>query len=163
MRTLQQLEQGMCVLERAAVLVSFVGLLLLGFLQIILRNVFAGSLFGADEILRHLVLWIGFFGASLATREKRHLRIDLLSRVLPPRYEPWLDGAGNLLSMVGCAMLAQAAWTFVSEEWRAQTTLTVGVAAWVAQSVIPLGFCLMACRFALHVVHTWTRVIRKLT
>ncbi len=163
MRTLQRLEQWISVLERAAVVVSFVGLILLGCLQIILRNVFASGLFGADEILRHLVLWIGFFGASLATREQRHLRIDLLSRVLPPRYQPWLDGVTNLLALVGCVMLAQAAWAFVSEEFMANTVLTVGLAAWIVQSIMPLGFCLMACRFAVHLATAWTQVTRKLT
>ena len=163
MSTLQRLEQWMSVLERTAVVISFLGLLLLGFLQIVMRNVFASGLFGADEIMRHLVLWIGFLGASLATREQRHLRIDLLSRVLPPRYQPWLDGVTHLLALVGCVMLAQASLDFVSGERTAQTVLAVGVSAWIAQSIIPLGFCLMASRFALHLVNAWNPVTRKLT
>lgn len=162
MRTLQQLEQRLAVLERAAVVVSFMGLLLLGLLQIVLRNIFASGIFGADEILRHLVLWIGFLGASLATREQRHLRIDLLSRVLSQRCQPWLDGITHLVALVGCVLLAQAAWGFVSEEWMAGTVLTAGIAAWIAQSMIPLGFGLMACRFALHLVNIWAQVTGKL-
>ena len=152
MGALQRLEQWLCVMERAAVVVSFLAMLLLGLLQIILRNAFAGGIFGVDEIVRHLVLWIGFFGASLATREQRHLRIDLLSRALPSRCQPWLDGVTNLLAFIGCVMLAQAAWSFIREEWLAGSALTVGLAAWVAQGIIPLGFCLMACRFALHLI-----------
>lgn len=163
MRALQRLEQWLSVLERCAVVVSFMALMLLGLLQIILRNVFASGLFGVDEILRHLVLWIGFLGASLATREQRHLRIDILSRVLPPKYQPWLDGMINLLALAGCVMLAQAAWAFVREERMAETVLTAGIAAWIVQSIIPLGFCLMACRFALHLVNLRTQVTRTLT
>ena len=152
MGALQRLEQRLFVIERAAVVVSFLAMMLLGLLQIILRNAFASGIFGADEIVRHLVLWIGFFGASLATREQRHLRIDLLSRALPPRYQPWLDGVTSFVALVGCVMLAQAAWVFIREEWLAGSALAVGLAAWVAQSIIPLGFCLMACRFALHLI-----------
>ncbi|ETW97036.1 MAG: hypothetical protein ETSY1_24225 [Candidatus Entotheonella factor] len=163
MHMLQRLEQWMAVLERSVVVISFVGLMLLGLLQIILRNVFASGLFGADEILRHLVLWIGFLGASLATREQRHLRIDILSRVLPDKYQLWLDGGTHLLALVGCVMLAQAAWVFVREEWMAQTVLAAGIAAWVVQSIIPLGFCLMAVRFALHLIKVGVRVTGKLT
>ncbi|ETW95848.1 MAG: hypothetical protein ETSY2_47510 [Candidatus Entotheonella gemina] len=163
MCTLQRLEQWISVLERAAVVVSFAGLMLLGLLQIILRNVFASGLFGADEILRHLVLWVGFLGASLATREQRHLRIDILSRMLPSKYQLWLDAGTHLLALAGCVMLAQAAWAFVREEWMAETVLTAGIAAWIVQSIIPLGFGLMACRFALHLVNVRSQVTRKLT
>jgi TRAP-type C4-dicarboxylate transport system permease small subunit len=72
---------------------------------------------------------------------------------LPPRYQPWLDGVTSLVALVGCLMLAQAAWGFIREEWLAGSILDVGIAAWVAQSIIPLGFCLMACRFALHLIY----------
>ncbi len=163
MRILQQLEQWLSVLERTALAVSFLGLLLLGLLQIILRNLFASGLFGADDILRHLVLWLGFFGASLATREQRHLRIDLLSRILPPKWKPWLDSVTHGLALVGCIMLTQAAWTFVSEERMAGTVLAAGMTAWIAQSIIPFGFGLMACRFALHLVNIWAQITGKLT
>ncbi len=118
---------------------------------------------GTDEILRHLVLWLGFLGASLATREQRHLRIDLLARVLPPRYQAWLDCVINLLALAGCALLAQAAWTFVREEWTAGTMLTVGIAAWIAQSIIPLGFGLMTCRFAIHFIQACTQLAGQMT
>ncbi len=151
----------MTALERSAVVVSFVALLLLGTLQIILRNVFASGWVGTDEILRHLVLWLGFVGASLATREQRHLRIDILARVLPARYQPWLDGGINLLALAGCVLLAQAAWAFVHEELIAGTMLTAGVAAWIAQSIIPLGFCLMACRFAIHFINACAQLTGK--
>jgi TRAP-type C4-dicarboxylate transport system permease small subunit len=163
MRTLQWLEQWVSVLERSAVVASFAGLMMLGLLQIILRNVFASGWFGADEVLRHLVLWIGFFGASLATREQSHLRIDIWSRVLPSRYQSRFDCVTNLLALVVCVMLARAAWTFVSEERVAEAVLTVGIAAWVAQIIMPLGFCLMACRFALHLVNAWIQATRKFT
>lgn len=152
----------MTVLERSAVVVSFAALLLLGLLQIILRNVFASGLLGTDELLRHLVLWLGFLGASLATREQRHLRIDILARVLPTRYQPGLDCVINLLALAGCVLLAQAAWTFVHEEYRAGTMLTAGVAAWIAQSIIPLGFCLMASRFAIHFISACAQLTGQL-
>ena len=54
-------------------------------LQIILRNVFATGLVWGDDLLRHGVLWISILGASRATLEKKHIRIDLLPRVLPAR------------------------------------------------------------------------------
>ena len=54
----------------------------LAFLQIFLRNVFTTGLAWGDLVLRNLVLWIGFIGATLATREGKHINIDILSRSL---------------------------------------------------------------------------------
>ncbi len=157
----QRVEQWIATLERSAIVVSFAALLGLGLLQILLRNVFASGLFGVDELLRHWVLWLGFLGASLATREQRHLRIDILSRVLPAPYQPWLDCGVNLFALVGCALLAQSAWAFVRGEFITGTTLTVGIAAWIAQGIIPLSFGLMTCRFAIHFINACIQLSRK--
>jgi len=65
-------------------LVTFLGfMILIAFLQIVLRNFFNTGLSGGDPLLRNLVLWIGFIGATLATREGKHINIDVVSRWLP--------------------------------------------------------------------------------
>jgi TRAP-type C4-dicarboxylate transport system permease small subunit len=152
MAFMHRLDRLLAGLERAAIVVLLCSLLLLGLLQIILRNVFAGGLFWADEVLRHLVLWLGFVGASLATHEQRHLRIDVLARWLPEGAQPCLGLLLNLVAASGCAILAQAAWTFVRFERESGAVLSVGLAVWMAQSIVPLGFALMALRFALRML-----------
>jgi TRAP-type C4-dicarboxylate transport system permease small subunit len=136
------------MLERTLVVLLLVALLLLGLLQILLRNLAAGGFFWGDEVLRHLVLWLGFLGASMATRDERHLRIDVLVRVVPTRYHPWLTLYTNLFACLVCVLLLQAAWRFVHDEHMAGIVLSFGVATWVVQSVVPLGFLCMALRFA---------------
>jgi len=152
MAFMHRLDRLLAGLERAAIVVLLCSLLLLGLLQIILRNVFAGGLFWADEVLRHLVLWLGFLGASLATHEQRHLRIDVLARWLPEGAQPCLGLLLNLVAASGCAILAQAAWTFVRFERESGAVLSVGLAVWMAQSIVPLGFALMMLRFALRML-----------
>lgn len=148
MSLLHRLDRGLAWLERALVVLLLLTLLLLGFLQVILRNVFASGLFWADDVLRHQVLWLGFLGASLATREQRHLRMDVLAQWLPSRCQARLNLLASLLAVVGCVLLAHAAWTFVYDEYMAGMRLSVGLRSWVAQSILPLGFALMALRFA---------------
>ena len=60
-----------------------VTLIILGGLQIILRNVFHSGLLWADPLMRHIVLWLGCLGAALATTSARHINIDVFSRALP--------------------------------------------------------------------------------
>ncbi len=136
-------------LEKAAIVLLLCNLLLLGLLQIILRNLFASGLLWADELLRHTVLWLGFLGASIATRQQRHLRIDVLARLLPVWCQTWLALLTNLLAALGCLVLFQAAWAFVRDEYAAGSVLSFGIATWMAQSIVPLGLFIMALRFAL--------------
>ncbi len=154
MGLLHWLDHWLASLERALVVLLLTGLLGLGLLQVIERNVLASGLFWADELLQHLVLWLGFLGASLATRERRHLSIDVLSHFLPTRWQLWIELLVNTAALVMCTLLVQAAWGLVRSEYTAGPMLTFGVPAWLAQSIIPLGFGAITLRFALRLVET---------
>jgi TRAP-type C4-dicarboxylate transport system permease small subunit len=73
---------------------------------------------------------------------------------MPEGGQPWLALLSNLLAASGCAVLAQAAWTFVQFERDSGAVLSVGLAVWIAQSIVPLGFSLMALRFVLRLLET---------
>jgi TRAP-type C4-dicarboxylate transport system permease small subunit len=111
--------------------------------------------------LRHLVLWLGFLGASLATRDRQHLSIDALARVLPAWCQPWLTLLTNLTAALVCTLLLQAAWRFVQDEHAAGATLVPGVATWLAGSIIPLGLCIMILRFCLRVLDTFWQLLQR--
>jgi TRAP-type C4-dicarboxylate transport system permease small subunit len=154
MAFMHRLDRLLAGFERAAVVVLLSSLLLLGLLQIILRNVFASGLFWADEVLRHVVLWLGFLGASLATHERRHLCMDVLARWIPVGGQPWLALLMNLFAASGCVVLAVASWSFVRFERESGAVLSVGLAVWMVQSIVPFGSSFMALRFALHLIET---------
>jgi TRAP-type C4-dicarboxylate transport system permease small subunit len=160
MGLLHWLDHWLANLERALVVLLLTGLLGLGLLQVIERNVLASGIFWADEVLQHLVLWLGFLGASLATREHRHLSIDVLSHFLPVRWHLWLGLLVNTAALVLCMLLVQAACGLVRSEYTAGTMLTFGVPAWLAQSIIPLGFGAITLRFALRLVETLARMLQ---
>ena len=117
--------------------------------QILLRNLFETGLPWADPLLRLLVLWLALAGALAATRENRHIRIDLLSRFLSGALNQVADRLASLFTAGICALLAWHSGRLVWFEYQDGTTLGAGIPAWVAQIVIPLGFGLMALRFAL--------------
>jgi TRAP-type C4-dicarboxylate transport system permease small subunit len=66
-------------------------MILTAFLQIILRNALATGLAWGDSLVRNMVLWIGFIGATLATREGKHISLDVLSRWVPFLGKPLID------------------------------------------------------------------------
>ncbi|MBI2880605.1 MAG: TRAP transporter small permease [Candidatus Tectomicrobia bacterium] len=121
------------------------------FLQVLLRNIFHTGLEGADVLLRHGVLWVALLGASLATREARHIRIDVLPRLIPPRFHRFkrlMEGLACLATLGVSAALAGASFTLVRGEREAGTALALGLPTWAAQAILPAGFLLITFHLA---------------
>lgn len=53
-------------------------------LQVFQRYVMNASLSWSEELARYLLVWVSFFGASVAMRRGEHLSIDLLQEKLTP-------------------------------------------------------------------------------
>jgi TRAP-type C4-dicarboxylate transport system permease small subunit len=47
-----------------------------------------------------LLLWVGFLGASAAARERRHLRVDLMRKLLSPKWLPHFNALSYLVAAV---------------------------------------------------------------
>ena len=122
-------------------------MVILAFLQVVLRNLFDEGILWGDTFLRHLVLWVGFLGASLATREKKHINIDLFTRFVKGKTKSLINALVNLFAAVVCWYLTSAAWTFVLDEKASNSTLFNEIPTWYFQIVIPIGFFLMTIRF----------------
>jgi len=122
-------------------------MVILAFLQVILRNLFSEGILWGDILLRHLVLWVGFLGASLATREKKHINIDLFTRFFKGKSKSLILSVTNLFAAVVCWFLTSAAWAFVMDEKAYNTILFNDIPAWYFQIIIPIGFLLMTFRF----------------
>lgn len=129
-------------------LVSLLSLMiLLGFLQILFRNVISVGLIWIDPLLRHLVLWVALLGASVATREDRHITIDLLSKHLNRKTLPWVLKGIHLFSAIICLLLVYPAIRFVQEESLVGKTLALEIPLWVSQSVMPVMLLVLGLRF----------------
>ncbi|MDH5632621.1 MAG: TRAP transporter small permease [Gammaproteobacteria bacterium] len=140
-------------LEDVMLVVLIGAMALFAIAQILLRNLFGGGLVWADPLLRALVLWVAMIGAMVATRDNRHIRIDVLSRYLPKRWTHWLHLLIHGVSFFICLLLAWHSMRFVGMELEAGTTAFAFVTTWIVAAVIPLGFSVMALRFALYALH----------
>lgn len=127
------------------------GMILLAGSQIVLRNLFDSGLVWADPVLRILVLWIALFGAIAATRDHRHLRIDLLSHTLSEKAQAGLARVHDLFSALVCLTIGWHAARFVYVEWQEGSTLFSNLPAWVGELIIPVGFTLMGLKFLLNI------------
>ncbi|WP_432823395.1 TRAP transporter small permease [Trichloromonas sp.] len=127
-----------------ALLLTMVGLAVW---QIVARNLFGGGLLWADEFLKILLLWLGMVGAVAASRELKHIQIDVLSRLLPDRLKALSQFVTGLFTAVVCAFGAWHAARFVLLEREFGSTVLGNAPAWVFQAIIPVAFGLIAYRY----------------
>lgn len=162
MKILNQINTGIEKLENVLLVFILSVMVLLAFLQVVLRNFFDQGILWGDILLRHLVLWVGFIGASLATREEKHINIDLFTRFLSEKGKHVSGIVTGLFAVFVCYVLADAGWTFVQDEMMAETTIFNEIPAWYFQLIIPFGFLLMAFRFLIIALeHAVTLVSKK--
>jgi TRAP-type C4-dicarboxylate transport system permease small subunit len=146
---LRRLSHAVAIVEDTLLVLMVSGMIVLAGLQILLRNVWDSGIVWSDPLLRVAVMWIGLLGAMVATRRDQHIRIDVLSRYLPV----WLQTPGRVLtdlfSAVICALLAYHGFRFMLFDWEAGVQAFAGVPAWVCETIIPIGFGVIAVRFLL--------------
>ena len=138
--------------ETALLVVFLSAMILLAFLQVLLRNFFGIGFLWADPLVRHLVIWVGFVGAAVATHEERHISIDALSRFFSPRWKAGAHALTSLFALVVCLFLADAAWVFLRDEKALGSDFMLNVPTWVALIIIPAGYVVMAIHFAVKIV-----------
>ncbi len=124
-------------------------MIVLAGLQILLRNFFDAGLLWIEPLLRIMVLWLGLLGAAVATRQDRHIRIDLLSRHLGARAERWLAAAIDQLSGWTCFAVAWFSLRWVRFDYADGLTAFGTVPAWLVESIVPIAFAIIGLRFLL--------------
>ncbi len=131
------------------ILVVMIGL---AFTQVVLRNFFSTGISWGDALVRHLVLWVGFIGASVAAKEDSHLAMDLVSRFLPDKLRKPTAAFVHAASAFVCALLTLASYRFMIGEKEMGSFLLPGVPNYWAVAIIPIGFGMMTLRFALKII-----------
>ena len=115
--------------------------------QIVLRNGFDGGFLWAESFLRILVLWIGLAGAMAASRNHRHINIDVIGRFLPPRLARVTAVFNALFTTAVAGLLAWGTLAFVRVEHESPTMAFAQVPTWVCESIMPFAFTVIALRY----------------
>ena len=132
--------------ESLLLLVGLGALILVASGQILLRNVFSIGLVWADGMLRLTVLWLALLGAMAASRDGRHISIDIVARFLRPVPKAVLAVVRELATACVCGVLAWHAWRFVADSREFGDVLLGNLPAWGFQIIMPIGFAVMAWR-----------------
>lgn len=144
---LQRILRGLHRAEDILLACLLGGLLLLALVQIGLRIFLHSGLEWAEPVSRIGVLWLALLGALGATRTRRHIAIDALPRILPPRLHraSWI--LAQLAAAAVCALLAWYGWGMVELEQEMPSLFVPGIPSWWPMLAFPIAFALMSMRF----------------
>jgi TRAP-type C4-dicarboxylate transport system permease small subunit len=146
-------------------------MVLLTFVQVGLRSLYTyghlhwanamlGHMDGSGPFVRLLVLWLTFLGASLLTRDGKHINIDIFSSVLPKR---WLPAREVLLASVCLfisAVMFKVCVDYIRMEMAFGGTTLFDLPALLGQVILPAGFAILCFRFLIKSLQEGIRAFR---
>jgi len=135
--------------ENAALVILLGAMMVLAVTQIAMRIFFSSGFVWADELLKLMVLWIALIASIAASRNGRHLRIDLLSHFVPPRLARLPNAIAEGFAAGICGLLTQVSYRYVQLAYEFQDTVLVDIPAWIAYGILPVAFAIMTYRFVL--------------
>ena len=138
--------------EDTALVVLLGSMIVLAVLQIVLRQFFDGAIVWADELIKIIVLWLAMVGSIAAARDNRHIRIDVLSHVLPEKLVVFTRVLVDLFAATVCVVIAWQAWRYLQLEIEFEETVLIDWPAWIAHVILPAAFLLIGYRFLVSIM-----------
>jgi TRAP-type C4-dicarboxylate transport system permease small subunit len=148
-KVLGHLERFGTAAENTVLVLLLAAMIALSVGQIVLRELFDTGLLWADELVKLLVLWIAMLGSVAASRDDKHLRIDVLSHLLSEKMISMTRLVVEIFAAVVCAVVTWHAFRWLQIEYEDQDTVLIDFPAWFAHAVLPIAFILMTYRFSL--------------
>lgn len=136
--------------EDGILVLILVAMVFLAFLQIALRNAFGIGLIWIEPLVRQMLLWVALAGAMVATRDHNHIRMDAVSRFLPPGR---IKSASGLLcdtfATLVCGLLTYSTFLVFFGEFKDPLlgNIMPGLPHWASLLTLPIAFGVMTLRF----------------
>jgi TRAP-type C4-dicarboxylate transport system permease small subunit len=146
---IDRLVSGLKFIGSGLLVVILSAMILLAAYQVIARNLFDTGIFWGDSLVRVLVLWVTFIGATIASRDDEHIRIDLLTRFVGEGSLAWMERFRSLFTAFVAGLFAWYSLDFVILDYQDGITAFAAVPAWICEAVMPFGAALICLRYLL--------------
>ncbi len=139
--------------EKILIRIILLSLIFLSFGQVIGRNFFSVGFMWLDELFRIGLLWLAFIGAALATEYHRHIKIEVLTRLIrSEKTKKIVDISVLVFTSLICIFLFVASVQFLMNESKyAMSLLFHGIPDWIFRLIIPYAFFAMAIRYVVYI------------
>jgi TRAP-type C4-dicarboxylate transport system permease small subunit len=132
--------------EIAVIALLLASLVVLGTIQIVMRNFMHSGLLWADPFMRHAVLYLGAMGAMVAAARLNHITVDVVSRFIPAGLKPARRWFVYGATAIAAYLLAIAATRLVINEHEYHEVAFLGIQTWVLELILPFAFAVITYR-----------------
>lgn len=139
---LERFERGLVMANRWLLIVLLLAMASIIFSNVVLRYTTGDSIIWAEEVARHMMIWMAFLGAGLALRFGGHVAIENLQRAVSTRTARALRSVVVLGLSLFFIFMAYASSDYV---WRTrfQSTAATDIPISFIYAAMPVGFVLM--------------------
>jgi TRAP-type C4-dicarboxylate transport system permease small subunit len=114
--TIKRLDDALAIVEKSVIVLCFALLVFFIVFNILSRNLFHLPSHKIFEAGPNLVLWLALLGASLALKQQRHIRLEVVLRYCGNRIRRWAAVAVNIFGAVVMGILLFTSLEFVKNE-----------------------------------------------
>ena len=126
--------------------------------EVVRRYVFGASSPWGEMTARYAFVYLTYVAAAEAIRHRRHIRIDIVPALLPPRAGRWLQRYIDALILVLAAVVIYYSLELIRIQWTVGIVMTAAdVNMAFAQAALPLGWTLIVIR----VIQSWFDPLRE--
>jgi TRAP-type C4-dicarboxylate transport system permease small subunit len=115
-KIIKRVDDALALIEKSVIILCFSLLVFFIVFNILSRNSFHLSSHKIFEASPNLVLWLALLGASLALKQQRHIRLELVLRYCSNPIRRWAAVAANLFGAVVMGILLITSFEFVNNE-----------------------------------------------
>ncbi len=148
--------RALALVEDGVATLALLAMVVLPLLEIVLRRLFGVGVPASGPIVQHLTLWVGFLGAAIAARDGKLLALASGTFIPEGRFRRASEVYSAAVAAGIGTILAWGGVELVLSERGTGSTLGAGIPIWVAQTVLPIGFALIAVRQVWRVRSGWS-------
>ena len=145
---------GLLFVQRGFIIIAGCVVAVLIFIEVMLRYVFGSPLFGVEEMVTLIAMWLYFLGASYGAYERSHIKAELVHLWFnTPRSLALVNSVASLITVV--LSLIMVSWSYPYFIWgikEGETSQALLLPMVLSQSAVFFGAILMSIYFVAELV-----------
>ncbi len=108
-----------------------------------------------DPVSVYLFIAASFLGTAYAMKLREHVRVDIIIRLLPPKYKLSLDIGTSLLALLFFSYLTWQSFLMTMNSFHENITdlSLLRIPLWIPQSFVPLGALVLCLGIIWHIMN----------
>lgn len=154
---------GLIYLQRLFMVIAGVVITVLVFIEVILRYVLGSPLFGIEELICLIAMWLYFIGASYGAYERSHIKADLVYLWFKsPKSNALIKTVSSLITFILSVIMLT--WTYPYFVWglvKGETSQALLLPMVLSQSAIFISAILMSLYFFIELLEYLLKSLGK--